>query len=164
MTHRAAVVTCADEACADGGEDRSGPILRDGLAELGYDVTATVVPDDAEAIASAVTAAIESGARVVLTTGGTGVGPRDVTIEAVRPFLVQELAGIAERVRARGCESTPRATVSRELAGIARAADRPPAFLFTAPGSRGGARDTLAVLAPILDYLVAQLDGIDLPC
>ena len=166
MTHRAAVITCSDRAFADIYEDRSGPILREGLAGLGFDVAeAVIVPDEPEEIARAIAEALASGARVILTTGGTGVGPRDVTVEVVAPLLTQELPGIAELVRAKGGEKTPKAVLSRGVAGVIGAgvagADAGPApvFVFTAPVSRGGARDTLTVLAPLLMHLVGQLDG-----
>ena len=96
----------------------------------------------------------------MLTTGGTGVGPRDVTVEATRPLLTYEVPGIAEQVRAAGLAVTPLSSLSRGLAGVI---DRggPRAFVFNAPGSRGGARDALAVLAPVLTHIVDQLDGAD---
>lgn len=167
MAHRAAVITCSDRAFADVYEDRSGPILREGLATLGFKVMgfeamdALIVPDEVESIRAAVDTAVAAGARVVLTTGGTGVAPRDVTVEAVTPLVDQHLPGIAELVRAKGCENTPRAALSRAIAGVIRPPNGPPAFIYTAPGSRGGARDTLAVLEPLLMHLVEQLDGAD---
>ena len=161
MSYRAVVITCSDRAAADIYEDRSGVVLRDGLANLGFEVDAPVVlPDDAPLIAQAIADAVDGGARIVLTTGGTGVGPRDVTVEATRPLLTYEVPGIAERVRAAGLAVTPLSSLSRGLAGVV---DRggPRAFVFNAPGSRGGARDALAVLAPVLTHIVDQLDGAD---
>lgn len=161
MTYRAAVITCSDRAAADLYEDRSGPVLRAGLAELGFDVAPPVViPDDAGLIARHVEEAVAAGARVVLTTGGTGVGPRDVTVEATRPLLAYEVPGIAEAVRAQGAAKTPLAALSRGLAGVLDAGGHR-AFVFNAPGSRGGARDALAVLGPLLVHIVQQLDGAD---
>lgn len=160
MTYRAAVITCSDRAFNDVYEDRSGPVLRDGLRALGFDVTeAEVVPDEAPAIAERVLAAVAAGARVVLTTGGTGLAPRDVTPEAVIPLLAYEVPGIAEAVRAAGAAKTPLSHLSRGIAGVIDGPAR--AFIYTAPGSRGGARDTLAVLAPLLIHIVEQLDGAD---
>lgn len=161
MPYLAAVITCSDRAAADVYEDRSGPVLRTGLAELGFTVADPVVlPDDAERIADAIVAAVDGGARVVLTTGGTGVGPRDVTVEATRPLLTYEVPGVAEAVRAVGRPTTPLASLSRGLAGVVdRGGAR--AFVFNAPGSRGGARDALTVLSPLLVHLVEQLDGAD---
>jgi len=161
MSHRACVITCSDRAAADVYEDRSGPILRDGLTALGFEVGDPVIlPDDARLIAAAVLAAVADGARVVLTTGGTGVGPRDVTVEATRPLLAYEIPGIAEAVRAAGLAKTPLSSLSRGVAGVIGSEDRR-AFVFNAPGSRGGARDALGVLGPILTHIVDQLDGAD---
>lgn len=160
MTYRAAVITCSDRAFHDVYEDRSGPVLRDGLRNLGFEVAATeVVPDEAPIIAERVLAAVASGARVVLTTGGTGLAPRDVTPEAVLPLLAYEVPGIAEAVRAAGATTTPLAQLSRGVAGVIDG--EPRSFIYTAPGSRGGARDSLAVLAPLLQHIVEQLDGAD---
>ncbi|WP_331715485.1 molybdopterin-binding protein [Tessaracoccus coleopterorum] len=137
------------------------PILRDGLTTLGFEVGEPVIlPDDARLIAAAVLAAVADGARVVLTTGGTGVGPRDVTVEATRPLLAYEIPGIAEAVRAAGLAKTPLSSLSRGVAGVIGSEDRR-AFVFNAPGSRGGARDALGVLGPILTHIVDQLDGAD---
>ncbi len=161
MGYLATVITCSDRAAADIYEDRSGPVLRDGLAALGFSVTEPVIlPDDQAEIAAAIVAAVAGGSRIVLTTGGTGVGPRDLTVEATGPLLAFELPGIAEAVRAAGAAKTPLSVLSRGLAGVI---DRggPRAFVFNAPGSRGGARDALAVLSPLLTHIVGQLDGAD---
>ncbi|MFT3876947.1 MAG: MogA/MoaB family molybdenum cofactor biosynthesis protein [Propioniciclava sp.] len=161
MSYPAAVITCSDRAAADIYEDRSGPVLRDGLSALGFAVAAPVIlPDDPVLIAAAITDAVDAGARVVLTTGGTGISPRDVTVEATRPLLAYELPGIAEAVRAAGLAKTPLSCLSRCLAGVIER-DGPRAFVFNAPGSRGGARDALAVLSPLLTHIVEQLDGAD---
>lgn len=161
MIYRAAVITCSDRAAANLYEDRSGPVLREGLTGLGFEVDPpVVVPDDSEVIALRIAEAVASGARVVLTTGGTGVGPRDLTVEATLPLLAYELPGIAEAVRAKGASKTPLAALSRGLAGVVGTGEGR-AFVFNAPGSRGGARDALAVLGPLLVHIVQQLDGAD---
>lgn len=160
MSFRAAVITCSDRASAEAYEDRSGPVLREGLAALGFEVAAAVVvPDERDLIAARIRDAVAGGARVVLTTGGTGVGPRDVTVEATRPLLAYEVPGIAEAVRAAGAAKTPLSYLSRGLAGIIDGPHR--VFVYNAPGSRGGARDALAVLGPLLVHIVEQLDGAD---
>lgn len=162
MSYTAVVITCSDRAAADIYEDRSGPVLRDGLAELGFTVLpAVLVPDDTPLIQQAVRDAVGAGARVILTTGGTGVGPRDVTVEATAELLAYDVPGIAEAVRRAGAAKTELATLSRGLAGVIAPADGRPCFIFNAPGSRGGARDTLAVLSPLLTHIVEQLDGAD---
>ncbi|CAI9402358.1 MogA/MoaB family molybdenum cofactor biosynthesis protein [Aestuariimicrobium sp. T2.26MG-19.2B] len=161
---RALVITCSDRAHAQLYEDRSGPILRDGLVDLGFEVDAAViVPDEVEAIRQAIIDGVESGARVVITTGGTGVGPRDVTVRATRDLLDQEIPGISEAIRAAGAHKTPQAWLSSGLAGVARREGRAPALVVNVPGSRGGARDALTVLGPLLGHVVDQLDGGDHP-
>lgn len=162
MTFIAAVITCSDRAAADVYEDRSGPIVRDGLAGLGFKVLpAVIVPDEVPQIRTAITAAIAQGARVVITTGGTGVGPRDVTVEATAALLDYEIAGLSEAVRRAGAAKTQLAAISRGLAGVISPETGPRVFICNAPGSRGGARDTLAVLSPVLCHIVEQLDGAD---
>ncbi len=162
MGYRAAVITCSDRAASDVYEDRSGPVLRDGLTGLGFDVLPPViVPDEASLIAQAIRSAVAGGARVVLTTGGTGVGPRDVTVEATRPLLAYEVPGVAEAVRALGAQNTGLAWLSRGVAGVIEVEGARRAFIFNAPGSRGGARDSLAVLGTLLIHIVEQLDGAD---
>lgn len=156
------MITCSDRAFAEVYEDRSGPVLRDGLAEAGFEVApAVIVPDKADQILQAVTAAIAEGARIVMTTGGTGVGPRDVTVEATASIVSYELPGLMEEVRRRGAENTPLALLSRGVAGVVAMPGSPRALLINAPGSRGGARDTLAVVGPLLTHIVEQLDGAD---
>lgn len=161
MSYRAAVITCSDRAAADIYEDRSGRVLRDSLAELGFDVAEPVIlPDEVSQIRAAIIDAVAAGARIVITTGGTGVGPRDVTVDATRPLLAYEVPGVAEAVRAAGLAVTPLASLSRGLAGVIGTGEGR-AFIFNAPGSRGGARDALSVLGPILTHIVDQLDGAD---
>lgn len=163
MTYRAVVITCSDRAAADLYEDRSGPILREGLAQLGFEVAdAVIIPDDTERIASAITEAILGGARIVVTTGGTGIAPRDVTVEATRGLLDYEVPGIMEETRRVGLAATDRSLLSRGLAGVATIGTTR-AFVLNAPGSRGGARDALRVAGPLLVHIVEQLDGADHP-
>lgn len=162
MKYKAAVITCSDRAAADIYEDRSGPVLRDALAELGFAVEAAViVPDDKGLISRAIRTAIEAGARVVLTTGGTGVAPRDVTVEATLPLIDYELPGLMEEVRRQGAEKTALSLLSRGIAGVIALPELPRALVINAPGSRGGARDTIAVVGSLLDHIVGQLDGAD---
>ncbi len=161
MSYRAAVITCSDRANADVYEDRSGPIIREAFEALGFDVAGPViVPDEAEVIATEIRLAVADGARIVITTGGTGVGPRDVTVEATGPLLAYEVPGISEAVRSIGAGNTPLAWLSRGLAGVIDHGDSR-AFVFNAPGSRGGARDAMRVLGPLLKHIVEQLDGAD---
>lgn len=159
----AAVITCSDRAFADVYEDRSGPILRHALSEAGFTVAeAEIVPDEAEQITQAITRAVAGGARIVVTTGGTGIAPRDVTVEATRGLLDYEVPGIMEEIRRVGAAKTRLAALSRGLAGVMTHEGRR-AFILNAPGSRGGAKDTIGVVLPLLNHIVEQLDGVDHP-
>ncbi len=157
-----AVVTCSDRALEDTSEDRAGAAMRQSLTELGFTVVPPVVVAlDREQIAASIVGSIRAGARIVFTTGGTGVLERDVTVEATRPLLAVELPGLMEEVRRVGSEKTRLALLSRGAAGIMRLPGAEPALVVNAPGSRGGVRDTLAVVGPLLDHLVALLDTDD---
>lgn len=159
--YRASVITCSDRAAADVYEDRSGPVLWDALSSLGFEVSGPViVPDEFVEIRSAVEGELAAGARVVITTGGTGVGPRDVTVDATRSLLAFEVRGLMEEVRRVGAQNEPRALLSRGVAGVVDGGDKR-GILVNAPGSRGGARDTISVVGPLLGHLVDQLDGTD---
>ncbi|MGO1737664.1 MAG: MogA/MoaB family molybdenum cofactor biosynthesis protein [Actinomycetaceae bacterium] len=154
-----AVVTVSDRCHAGTQEDRSGPLARDLLAEAGIEAgEPVVVPDEVEAVRDAVRAAIDAGARFVLTTGGTGIGPRDVTPEAVTPFIALDLPGIAEAVRAHGRQSTPLADISRSVVGLTARSDDA-ALVVTAPGSTSGVKDTVTVVAPLVAHVLGQAAG-----
>ena len=154
----ATVVTVSDEVHSGKDANRAGPLALDLLATHGVHAELVVVPDDQEQIRSAVTAAIQGGARMVLTCGGTGIGPSDVTVDAVTPMLAYQVPGISEEIRRRGSLHVASALVSREVAGVVLEAPAP-VFVMTAPGSRGGVRDAIEVVGPLLAYIVAQLDG-----
>ena len=154
----ATVVTVSDEIHAGQDANRAGPLALDLLAAHGVRAELVVVPDDREQIRSAVAAAISSGARMVLTCGGTGIGPGDVTVDAVTPLLAYQVPGISEEIRRRGSLHVASALVSREVAGVVLQAPAP-VFVLTAPGSRGGVRDAIDIVGPLLGYIVSQLDG-----
>lgn len=155
---RATVVTVSDEIHSGKDANRAGPLALDLLAAYGVRAELVVVPDDLEQIRSAVATAISSGARMVLTCGGTGIGPGDVTVDAVTPLLAYQVPGISEEIRRRGVIHVASALVSREVAGVVLDAPAP-VFVITAPGSRGGVRDAIDVVGPLLAYIVDQLDG-----
>lgn len=157
---RGVVITVSDRCSRGEADDRSGPLAAELLAAAGVQAEVVVIPDGASSVTGAVREALAAGARVVVTTGGTGVAPRDRTPEGTAEVLEQELPGLAEAIRARGSASVPTAVLSRGLAGVASGAGGP-AVVVNAPGSTGGVRDTIAVLTPLLGHLLSQLDGGD---
>ena len=131
------VITVSDRCARGEAEDVSGPLATRLLAGIGVEAPVVVVPDGVTSVRRAIRAALAAGARVVLTTGGTGVGPRDLTPEGTGPLLVRELPGLAEAIRARGAVAVPTAVLSRGLAGIAAGATGE-ALVVNVPGSPGG--------------------------
>ena len=142
----AAVLTVSDGVHTGTREDTSGDLLDELLRAEGYDVVRRVVPDERDAVASAI---IELAGKslLILTTGGTGFAPRDVTPEATRDVLDREAPGIAEAIRADALARTPHALLSRGVAGLHGAV-----LVVNLPGSPGGCRDGFAVLRPALEH------------
>jgi molybdenum cofactor synthesis domain-containing protein len=154
---QAAVITVSDRSAAGTRPDTSGELLAALLTELGFAVTsAVVVPDERPAIVGALRDAVGSGVDVVCTTGGTGLGPRDVTPEATREVIVREAPGLADAVRRSGGDRVPTSILSR---GVAGAVGR--TLVINLPGSPGGVRDGVAALAGVLGHAVDQLRGGD---
>lgn len=151
---RAGVVTSSDSVAGGRATDRSGPAAMTALRELGWEIDAVVVPDDVAAIQGAVTGLVADGARVIVVTGGTGLGPRDVTPEAIAGLTSRVIPGIGERLRAAERQRLPSVDLSR--AG-AWALDR--ALIVVLPGSTAAVTEGLATVAPLLDHALAMLDG-----
>jgi len=160
---RVAVITVSDRCARGEAEDRSGPAAVRLLQQAGLtDVTTHLVPDGVEPVRDVLRTALGGGARLVLTTGGTGITPRDLTPEGTRAVLEYEVPGIAEAVRQRGTAAgVPSAALSRGLAGVARAADGTRALVVNLPGSSGGVRDGVEVVLALWQHVRSQLDGGD---
>ncbi|OIH97695.1 molybdenum cofactor biosynthesis protein B [Curtobacterium sp. MCBA15_001] len=153
---RGVVVVVSTSAATDPALDTTGPTIAGWLRGHQFSVDEPVIVPDGGPIAETVTAALLADARVVITTGGTGVTPTDRTPEAVAPLLDLELPGVLEEVRRRGLAGAgPTALLSRGVAGIASTG----ALVVTLPGSRGGVADGLAVLDGLLDHVLAQVHG-----
>ena len=150
----ARVITVSDRSAAGLRPDTSGPLLASLLAELGFEVAeVVVVPDDLDAVQQAVLLAA-GAADLVVTTGGTGLAPRDVTPEAVTPLLDRLVPGLAEALRQHRREELPTTLLSRAVAGpIGRT------LVVPLPGSAGAVRDGVTVLAPVVGHAIAQLRG-----
>jgi molybdenum cofactor synthesis domain-containing protein len=146
----------SNRAAAGVYEDRSGPLLVDGLRQLGCEVTGPVVVPDGDPVGDALRQAVGDRVDLVVTSGGTGINPTDRTPEVTKGVLDYEVPGIAETLRAVSREAVPTSVLSRGVAGVA---DR--TLIVNLPGSTGGARDGLAVLAKILDHALDQLRGGD---
>ena len=150
---RAAVLTVSDRSAAGEREDVSGPLVGRLLEQEGWVVSERrIVPDEEEAIAAALTELAAGGIALVLTTGGTGLAPRDVTPEATRSVADREIPGIPEALRAAGLAETPHAMLSRAVAAV-----RGRTLIVNLPGSPRGAESGFRTLAPVLAHAVALI-------
>jgi molybdenum cofactor synthesis domain-containing protein len=153
----AAVVVASNRAAAGVYEDTTGRLIADALRAAGWAVSDPVVVPDGEPVADAILTAVAEGARLVLTTGGTGLTPTDRTPEVTRPLFDREVPGMAEAIRAHGvAKGVPTAMLSRGLAGVVGSA-----LVVNLPGSTGGVRDGLDVVVPVLRHAVEQIVGSD---
>ena len=156
---RALVVTVSGRAAAGVYADTGGPILVDGLRDMGFDVSGPQVVPDGAPVSVALREGVEAAYDVILTTGGTGLSPTDRTPEMTTPLLDFEVTGIAEALRSFGAaQGVPTAVFSRGVAGVAGRT-----LVVNLPGSSGGCRDGIAVLRPLLVHAVEQMRGGDHP-
>ena len=156
MELKVGVLTISDRSAAGEREDMSGPALSRAVKEAGWSVSQTaIVPDDFQRISDILTAWSEDGAcSVILTTGGTGLSPRDITPEATRAVIERDAPGLAEAMRAGSLKITPHAMLSRAVVGI-----RKKTLIVNLPGSPKGALENFRIVAPVFVHAVQLLEG-----
>lgn len=156
---RAAVITVSDKGAAGLREDLSGPLLQEMLRQMGAEIVHySIIPDEADQIRGLLTRlADEQGVELIVTTGGTGPAPRDVTPEATLQVIEREMPGLAEVLRMEGYRKTPLAVISRGVAGI-----RGQTLIINLPGNPRAVREGMEVLNPILPHTLQMLRGEDL--
>ncbi len=156
MSRSARVVIASTRAAAGVYDDRCGPIIRDWLSERGFSVADPAVVTDGEAVREALLAALGEGVDVIITSGGTGISPTDATPEATLAVIDYQIPGLADAIRRSGLPAVPTSVLSRGVCGVAGRT-----LVVNLPGSTGGVRDGLAVLADVLGHAVDQLAGGD---
>jgi molybdenum cofactor synthesis domain-containing protein len=153
----ARVITVSTRAAAGVWEDRSGPVVVEALTALGFDCEGPIIVPDGDDVSRVLRLAVADDVHLVMTTGGTGHTPADLTPEQTRTVIERESPGLAESVRSFGvAHGVPTAILSRGIAGIAGRT-----LIVNLPGSTGGARDGVAALAPVLAHAVDQIRGGD---
>ena len=153
----AQVIVASSRAAAGVYPDRTGPVIDAWLGERGFIVEERRVVPDGDPVGAALRAALDAGCDLVITTGGTGVSPHDLTPEQTLPQLDRLLPGLMEEFRRRGAASTPLALISRGHAGIARGRT----LVINLPGSPNAVTDGLGLLDEVLDHILDQLRGVD---
>lgn len=154
--YTASVITVSDRAANGIYEDKSGPAVCELLRAQGYDIVfVKIIPDEKNIIEEALLAECANGVALILTTGGTGFAPRDVTPEATKAVLEKDAPGIAEYMRQKSMEITPRGMLSRGIAGI-----RGTSLIINLPGSPKGATENLGFILPHLTHGLDMLNGI----
>lgn len=163
-TPRVLVITVSDRAARGSREDRSGPRLVELLQAAGYETTGPrLVTDGIEPVAASLRQGVDEGFGVIVTTGGTGVSPRDFTPEATSSLVTRELHGVAEHLRREGTRHTPLAVLSRGVIGVVDATQEGAVgtLLVNLPGSVKGVEQSMPVLLPLLPHLLSQIIGFD---
>jgi molybdenum cofactor synthesis domain-containing protein len=156
VSRSARVVIASTRAATGVYDDRCGPIIRDWLSERGFSVADPAVVTDGEAVREALLAALGEGVDVIITSGGTGISPTDATPEATLAVIDYQIPGLADAIRRSGLPAVPTSVLSRGVCGVAGRT-----LVVNLPGSTGGVRDGLAVLADVLGHAVDQLAGGD---
>jgi molybdenum cofactor synthesis domain-containing protein len=161
MGFRAVIITVSDRGSRGEREDGSGPVIAGMLREMGMDIIGQqIIPDEKEMIRQVLQEWSDGGdANLILTTGGTGVSPRDVTPDATREIIDREIPGMAEAMRRQSAAVTPHAMISRALAGI-----RGRTLIINLPGSPKAARENLSVLLPALPHAIEKINGDEKEC
>ena len=153
----AAVLTVSDRGAAGTRPDTAGPLAVTALRDAGFDCAdPVIIPDGADAVEQALRELLARGVRLIVTTGGTGISPRDETPEGTARVLERQLPGIPEELRRQGATKFPAALLSRGLAGTAYGA-----LIVNLPGSPGGVADGMPVILSVAEHVIAQLDGED---